>query len=786
MLVQFATILQDINGMEINPLWTETSTSLPQSCTIDNSTAEQGFVTFQSSSNNICSLQINSASEHNIFIEISSGSSENDFLYIERLDNILHCQYRYIKVEVLPTCGITFVHNNLQVNLQSSGRLSIMEIRTNDSVSKCPEFRQNILSTSQPSLPSDCLTVKGYDYTTMCDCQSVNLMKKAVEMCVFIFSKNCDVTFGKYEAILECPQIYRVLLLYPDLFVALKFSTNRIVHIDNHAFDKLSNLEILNLASAKLVTLQPRVFERLNKLRLLNLNLNEFETLCDEVFKGLTNLKHLFISKNKLNILPGRLLQDLVNLIELRLNENQLVTLNKTFLHGLKKLNKINLTNNKLSYLPVGLFEGLTDLVDLLLKGNKLTSFNSTHVQDMKSLQFLNLKNNLLTEVPNDLCQNLEKLGRLNMVDNKLHTIGKDSFHGFGKPNYIKLSKNKLKILPPDLFQNLTSLHDLQLATNDLQFLDDNIFKFLSNLERLHIGGNKLYSIPEVLFANLVNLKFLKLNKNKLTELDTNIFTNLVNLEYLDMSRNMLKTIPDLRKLTHLTIFVAYQNPIVRVNKEFLSSLSKSTIVFVEQHEICKCYVPKVVLNCSANEDRSPYLTCNRLLSDRILVVAMWLIGLNALIGNMFVLIWKHKHASHANRVQSILLSNLALSDFLMGVYMILIAGADIYFRESFPMHSNRWRSGITCRIAGTLSILSSEASVLFLTLISLDRFTNIKFIYSTNQLQKRSTIITVVLSWVFALILSVVPSVLAGKNFKFYDNSHVCIGLPLALTEKI
>ena len=32
---------------------------------------------------------------------------------------------------------------------------------------------------------------------------------------------------------------------------------------------------------------------------------------------------------------------------------------------------------------------------------------------------------------------------------------------------------------------------------------------------------------------------------------------------------------------------------------------------------------------------------------------------------------------------------------------------------------------------------------------------------------------------------MGVVPSSLSGKNFKFYDNSHVCIGLPLALIER-
>ena len=144
-------------------------------------------------------------------------------------------------------------------------------------------------------------------------------------------------------------------------------------------------------------------------------------------------------------------------------------------------------------------------------------------------------------------------------------------------------------------------------------------------------------------------------------------------------------------------------NPLTEVNTNTFSSLSNNTALLVSQHEICECYAPKDV-DCLAEYDRSPYLTCNRLLFDRVLVGVMWLIGLNALVGNLFVLIWKRRH-SEGSEVQSILLSNLAFSDMLMGVYMIIIASADIYFGDYFPMRSEKWRSGVTCRLAGTLSI---------------------------------------------------------------------------------
>ncbi|XP_072021877.1 G-protein coupled receptor GRL101-like [Amphiura filiformis] len=219
------------------------------------------------------------------------------------------------------------------------------------------------------------------------------------------------------------------------------------------------------------------------------------------------------------------------------------------------------------------------------------------------------------------------------------------------------------------------------------------------------------------------------------------------------------------------------------INKQTFVGLSNQTEIVVSQTEVCECYVPNDI-HCSALDVRSPYLTCDRLMSDKVLLVMMWLIGLNALGGNLFVLS-RRKSKNDKNKVQTFLLNNLAMSDLLMGIYMLMIASADIYFGDYFPMQAETWRSGITCRIAGTLSILSSEASVFFVTLISIDRFINIRFPYSRRKLRKKASIVIAALLWLVSLALATIPSFLAGTaSYKFYDISHVCIGLPLARVE--
>ena len=277
-------------------------------------------------------------------------------------------------------------------------------------------------------------------------------------------------------------------------------------------------------------------------------------------------------------------------------------------------------------------------------------------------------------------------------------------------------------------------------------------------------------------------MSHLTLSNNRLTHLPYDIFKDMTNLTFLDLSVNRLNNIPNIKHLINLQVIDISNNILQHISEILVSSLSSNTKIFASQHEVCECYVPDYVI-CSAADNRSPYLTCDRLLSDRALLVVMWLIGLGALCGNLFVLIWRKKETD-IHVVNSILLQNLAASDLLMGVYMLIIASADIYFGDNFPMQSESWRSGITCKIAGAMSIISSEASVFFVTLISIDRFIAIRFPISIWRLRKHSVRVISVLTWTISFVLGTVPSVLSGVSFKFYDNSHVCIGLPLALTK--
>ena len=363
--------------------------------------------------------------------------------------------------------------------------------------------------------------------------------------------------------------------------------------------------------------------------------------------------------------------------------------------------------------------------------------------------------------------------------ENNITVLPKGLFRGLPNLKYLHLSRNHIASLPENLFDETKKLTHLRFSSNSLVHLSNNLLKGLSYLKILALDDNKITDVSKNILNDLTNLQSLHLQNNRFKTLNFDLFQYTKKISFLDLSVNFLITIPDISHLRQLVYLNVSGNRMTGITHGTFSNLLNQTDLFVSQHEICACYVSNDI-TCIPEEDRSPFLTCDRLLSDKVLVVMMWLIGLNAIAGNIFVLCQRNSK-SEENKVQNFLLSNLAVSDLFMGVYMLLIASADIYFGRYFPMQAEAWRSGITCRIAGTISIVSSEASVFFVTLISIDRFVNIKYLNSRCKLRQKSSAIVAIVIWIIALVLGIVPSSLAGTNYVFYDNSHVCIGLPLS-----
>ena len=166
--------------------------------------------------------------------------------------------------------------------------------------------------------------------------------------------------------------------------------------------------------------------------------------------------------------------------------------------------------------------------------------------------------------------------------------------------------------------------------------------------------------------------------------------------------------------------------------------------------------------------------------------MCIWVLGLLAFIGNLLVIVWRVRMKDD-NKVQSIMLVNLACADFLMGVYLLIIATKDIQWTGEYFKHDVQWRRGHLCQFAGALSVLSSEVSVFTLSVITADRLICVVFALRIRPLSCKVARIVCTCVWILGIIISFVP--MTGISYfwdeqqqiGFFGRSAVCLPFQLS-----
>src|SRR6266487_3775259 len=189
------------------------------------------------------------------------------------------------------------------------------------------------------------------------------------------------------------------------------------------------------------------------------------------------------------------------------------------------------------------------------------------------------------------------------------------------------------------------------------------------------------------------------------------------------------------------------------------------------------CCLARHVEQCSPAPEKLEFSSCEDLMSNTVLRICIWVLGVVALVGNIIVILWRSKERV-ANRIYSFLITNLAMGDLLMGIYLLIIATVDAYYRGVYFVVDASWRESDLCKLSGFISTLSSQASVFTLTVITVDRFLKISFPLKFGRLKMKNGRIIMSIVWITSVILAGLP-LLPFKYFNnFYGRSGVCLAL--------
>ena len=513
----------------------------------------------------------------------------------------------------------------------------------------------------------------------------------------------------------------------------LWLNNNSLTDLHSEVFVGLSNLERLRLFQNKLTELRRETFIELPSLLLLDIRLNGLKSLQLGAFQGLIKLSELAMDYNKYVDLKSGIFDELESVQEIDLDHGVLEKVEVNVFRKLDQIRELDLDHNKIMELQPGVFNGLSSLEELELDGNKLTHIPIRLFARMQSLQTLILSHNLLVKLNSNVLYGLNNLKEL------------------------YLSHNHLIYLHSSLFQDVPDLTVLFLDYNYLEEINSNIFRNLTNLKILSLAQTNLVSLPSVIFEDLHALQILNISRNFFTHISTELFHHLTQLAILDLK----------------------QNPLDWVNSKSFEKLTKPTIVYVDEYATC-CFIESA--NCSSESPPSPFISCKRLIPYSILRIFVWIVCIATIVGNTFVSFTRcRQKTKNKVYVQDLFIKNLSLSDLLMGVYLLILLSVDLNFNDYFPSRSESWRHSILCKIAGGLSILSSEASVFFITLVSIDRFVCVKYPYSATRLRAASAKLVVISIWSVAFLISVTSILIPLFSPELYDVSEICVGLPIS-----
>ena len=183
------------------------------------------------------------------------------------------------------------------------------------------------------------------------------------------------------------------------------------------------------------------------------------------------------------------------------------------------------------------------------------------------------------------------------------------------------------------------------------------------------------------------------------------------------------------------------------------------------------------------------FASCETMFRNRAPRKSIWVIGIMSLVGAVFVIVWRlvFREKKKKNMIQSIMLMHLAGSDGLMGIYLIIVGVKDAIWSGQYYLHDYKWRSSLSCQITGAIAVLSSEVSVMLISLLSADRVKNIVFPYCGRALTYKVTHILCFTIWIIGSIIAFLPTVgidyfgSPQRGHHFYGRSVVCLPLQLS-----
>ncbi|KAL8586920.1 hypothetical protein ACOMHN_051025 [Nucella lapillus] len=332
---------------------------------------------------------------------------------------------------------------------------------------------------------------------------------------------------------------------------------------------------------------------------------------------------------------------------------------------------------------------------------------------------------------------------------------------------------------------HLPNLRLLDPRDNLISHLVGNSFDNTRNLRALVLAGNPLnddYSFA--VLSECSSLRVLDLSRVRIDTISVDPWQRLVHLRQLNLSHSGVSSVQasafhSLRSLRSLDLLGC---PVTTFPPGVFHNLVKLRSVTASNYKLCCSVVLPEGFNpvwCQAPAEALS--SCEDLMQSNFHRIVLTALTVLALVGNLTSFLYRTVFDKRTRQSGfGVFVIHLCVSDFLMGVYLMMIGLADHAYKDVYLWNDNTWRHSTTCRAAGFLSLWSSEVSAFLICIITVDRFLVLQFPFSQLHFAPKSAHLASSIIWSAGAVMAAVPLMPVTSHWQFYSQTGICIPLPI------
>ena len=298
----------------------------------------------------------------------------------------------------------------------------------------------------------------------------------------------------------------------------------------------------------------------------------------------------------------------------------------------------------------------------------------------------------------------------------------------------------------------------------------------LVSIRLLHLSHDNIYRISEYSFAGLIELEMLDLSHNSIIYIPTSFWCSREKLRYLYLNNN------NLTKLEFHLLFCIKELRVVTLQANRLLSIQvqsfgKTTSLLFVTSDIAKlCCMVSVKIRCSP--EFSMNVSCTSLMTNKLQVYTVWLIGSTTTICNSITLVLVIACLIKLGAAESTLVMsfacNLSIADTLTSVCLFMIPIVNWYYEGKFGMYADIWTKSLSCHALEVIVFLSVETSLIFTSMIA--KFVAI-VIPSMTEAKSYSTAKRLAIGLCWCIIATIGLGRQTAVHFQeFHNDNYFCL----------